>query len=201
MKNPTAKFVPMFCVVFMVIVGFVCSLCLPVTARAANNVGEMKVAQATTKSNKKSVPQGKTTTTSANYDGWVVTCVTSGTVKKEICSAIFKLANKEKKAILMTWLIGFNNKNVMMSEIVTPTDVMIAPGLEIIADDKKPVKVLYTACGTRGCKSSFPMTKKLRASLAKAKKVSLKFIRIDGRTVSINLEFQGFGKAHAELSK
>ena len=169
-------------------------------SQAAESKGEMVVAQATTKSNKANAPAAKRTTTTANYDGWIVTCVKDGKAR-EVCSANFRLINKEKKNLLMSWLVGFNSKKVMMSELVTPTDVMIAPGVEVIVDEGKPIKILYAACGSRGCKSNFAMTKKIQKSLSNGKKVSVKIVALDGRAISFNLEFQGFKKAYADLVK
>jgi invasion protein IalB len=173
-----------------------------VETRAENGSKEFVVAQATTSKSSNGIGGDvKRTTTTANYDGWVVTCVSTNASKGEACSANFRLADKEKKNILMTWLVGFNNKQVMMSELVTPTNVLIAPGVELIIGEAKPIKILYNACGTRGCKSSFPMSKKVQASFAKAKKVSVKFVRLDGRAVSFGLAFQGFGRAYRDLVK
>jgi invasion protein IalB len=159
------------------------------------------VAQTKTKADKGNASAAKRITTTVSYNGWVVTCVKQEKSAPETCSAIFKVIDKKKNATIMSWLVGFNKKKVLLSEIITPTDVLIAPGVELIIDGGKPMKKLYTACGVRGCKTNFPLTKKLRSSLAKAKKVSISISTLKNRKISFNLGFQGFGKALADLLK
>lgn len=160
------------------------------------------VAQTKTKTDKATASgAAKRITTTVSYNGWVVTCVRQDKSTSETCSAIFKIIDKKKNATIMSWLVGFNKKKVLMSEIVTPTDVVIAPGVELIIDGGAPIKKPYTACGVRGCKTNFPLSKKLRARLAKAKKVSVTISTLNSRKISFNLGFQGFGKVLTDLLK
>ena len=148
-------------------------------------------------------PPPKRTTTTATYGGWIVNCVKTEKIAKEICTAKLQMINKEKRTPILAWVLGFNKDRVLMTELITPTDVFIGPGVNVILDEdtKKPVKLHYQACSVRGCQSSLPMTRKLRKRLAKAKKVSVSIAAINGKTFNFNLPFSGFDKALADLLK
>ena len=176
-------------------------LLLPAIAFAALTFAvDAGVAQ-TTQQNAQPQSDGvKRTTTTATYGGWVVSCVTNESTKDKNCSARLQMVNKERKPIL-AWFIGFNRNRVLMSELVTPTDVFIAPGVQVTLDDDKdnPIKLLYSACSVRGCQSSIPMTKQLRDRLVKAKKVNVAVAAINGKTFNFPVQFAGFDKALADL--
>jgi hypothetical protein len=71
---------------------------LVVESRAEKSSKGLVVAQATTSKSSNGIGGDvKRTTTTANYDGWVVTCVSTNASKGEACSANFRLADKEKK--------------------------------------------------------------------------------------------------------
>ncbi|MGI9372453.1 MAG: invasion associated locus B family protein [Hyphomicrobiales bacterium] len=132
-----------------------------------------------------------------------MSCVTNESTKAKTCSARLQFVNKEQRKPILAWFIGFNRDKVLMTELVTPTDVFIAPGVQVVLDEDKdnPIKLYYSACSVRGCQSSIPMTKEVRARLVKAKKVSVAIAAINGKTFNFNIEFAGFDKALADLLK
>ena len=169
---------------------------------ATSNTQKTVVAQTTTKTDKNAKQKSvKRTTSKINYNGWVVTCVKIDAKAKETCSAQFRVIKKKNKKILMSWLIGYTKKNVLVTELFTPSGVLIEPGVELVIDKKLSVKALYKSCGPRGCKSRLVMSKKLRARFAKAKTVSVKVNSTDGRVISFNLGFKGFARALKDITR
>ena len=169
---------------------------------AASNTQQTVVAQTTTKTDKKAKQvNAKRTTTSVTYNGWVVRCVTKDAKAKEKCTARFTVINKKSKKTLLLWLVGYNKKNVLMTELLTPNNVLIEPGVELLIDKKLPVKTLYHSCGPRGCWSRLVMSKKLRARLAKAKTVSVKVATRNGKIINFNIGFKGFAKALKDIAR
>ena len=171
----------------------------PQVHAASNNSKTLETAQTTPKSDKYSLETTGREVSTSKYGAWMVTCSIEAQSDTEECSAIYEIVDKQKGITLMSWLVGFSKKQMLMSEIVTPTGVLIPPGVGLTVDQEKLITIPYAACAPRGCKSRFELTRKLRAKLAKASSVVVSVTALDGRSLNFSLDFNGFRKALADL--
>lgn len=157
---------------------------------------ETLVAQAAQKGDAVTTPT-KTTTTTSTYGGWTVQCQESGETK--VCSATFRVFNKENNANILVWAFGFNTEGKFLAELNTLTDILIEPGVVLTLDEGKPIKVNYVECSTRGCKARLEMTPNLVRQMKAAKKAKIDMTRLDGQVIQFAMEIPGIDQALADL--
>lgn len=159
---------------------------------------ETLVAQAAQKGTRDSAAAPtKTTTTTSTYGGWTVQC--EETADNKVCSANFRVINKENNANILVWVFGFNKEGQFLTELHTLTDVLIEPGVVLTLDEGKPIKAGYVECSTRGCKARLEMTPNLVRQMKAAKKAKIDMTRIDGQVIQFAMEIPGIDQALADL--
>src|SRR5690606_18608846 len=141
----------------------------------------------------------KTTTTTTTFGGWTVSCNEGGTPPRKVCSANFRVMNKENRANVLVWVIGFNAQGALLSEFLTLTDVQIQPGVNVTFDEGTPVKADYVECTTNSCKARLAMSPDLIRELKAASKSTIEMTRLDGQVLRFQMEIPGVGEAMAEL--
>lgn len=152
------------------------------------------------KGNAEQPPAPQTVTTrTTTYDGWTVVCTAAAGTDKRTCSASFRIMNKEKNQNILVWLFGRNAKDEPLMELVTPTDVLIKPGVALIIDGGEPVKAEFVSCGTRGCKAALALDEDGIELMRSAKSVRIDLTRLDGQVIQFNFDVPGIGPALSDL--
>ncbi|MEP9386026.1 invasion associated locus B family protein [Mesorhizobium sp. KR9-304] len=162
---------------------------------------EVKVAQAAAKETRKSAEGNTSTTvtTTTVHEGWTVTCNEGGAAPAKMCSASFRVINKQNNAVVLVWLMGRNAAGKPLAEFLTPTDVSIQPGIAVAFEESKPVKADYVSCTKKGCKASLDLTNSLVGQMKTAKKAKIDITLVDGKIVQFSVDIPGIDKALTDL--
>ncbi|MER2535300.1 MAG: invasion associated locus B family protein [Rhizobiaceae bacterium] len=157
------------------------------------------VAQAAAPENKAAMPTTSTTTTTTTHGGWTVTCNEGGTPPAKVCTASFRVINKQNNQNLLVWVFGRNKEGKLLAEFLTLTDVLVQPGVVVTLDDGKPVKADYVECTSRGCKARVELTPNMVRQMKGAKKARIDMTRLDGQVVQFTMDIPGIDLALGDL--
>ena len=86
----------------------------PQVHAASNNSKTLETAQTTPKSDKYSLETTGREVSTSKYGAWMVTCSIEAQSDTEECSAIYEIVDKQKGITLMSWLVGFSKKQMLM---------------------------------------------------------------------------------------
>lgn len=137
-----------------------------------------------------------TTTTTTSFGGWVVTCRSAGAQTPAACSTEFRVVNKDNQALVLIWMMGRNAQGQLISEFVTPADVLIKPGVTVVLDGKPPSVADFAYCtSTQGCRAMMDLPPKLVRDLKAATRAKIGFTLPDGRVTEIAVDIPGISQA------
>jgi invasion protein IalB len=156
------------------------------------------LAQTSTKSSKIAAADRKTVT--MQYGGWKVTCDEAGDTARPVCSAAFRVFDKDTKATILTWLIGRSRDDRLLTEFYVPTEVLIEPGVSMVLEDGPAYKANYVACGKSACKAILPLDPALASELASASRATLSLTGSNGKVTRFSMSIDGIEAALAELA-
>lgn len=159
----------------------------------------LMVAQAAAPETKPAMPTTSTTTTTTTHGGWTVTCNEGGTPPAKVCSAMFRVINKQNNQNLLVWVFGRNKDGKLLAEFLTLTDVLVQPGVVVTLDDGKPLKADYVECTSRGCKARIELTPNLVRQMKAAKKARIDMTRLDSQVVQFTMDIPGIDLALGDL--
>ncbi len=141
-----------------------------------------------------------TTTTTTNYGGWTVTCSQAGDPPAKTCSAEFRVVGKDNKAIVLIWLLGRNKEGKLLAEFVTPSDILLRPGVAVTLDEGKPLRADYLSCTTQqGCRASLELTSKTVRDLKTAAKAKIGITLLNGKVMEVGFDVPGIDLVLADL--
>jgi invasion protein IalB len=136
------------------------------------------------------------------YDNWTVTCRdTVGGTAKKICSASFKMTEKERNAVIFSWTIGRNNEGALISLMEVPTGVFIQPGLQLKIDNGAARKLDFTLCDPRHCEASIKIDDHLMKDMLAAQTATVTLVSADGKGINFTLIPKGIDKAVGSLAR
>ena len=148
------------------------------------------------------VPEGlaqtadrKTVTT--QFGGWKVTCDEAG--ESTVCSAAFRVVNRETNATILTWLVGRGGDGQLLTEFFVPTEILIKPGVSMVLQDGPAYTAQFVACGRSACKAVLPLDAALATELASAAKATLSLTASNGKVTNFTMSIDGIAAAMAEL--
>src|SRR5690606_3836938 len=105
-----------------------------------------------------------------------------GDMPARVCSAEFRVVNKENQALVLIWALGRNAEGQLLSEFVTPSNVMIKPGVSVALDGEKATTAEYVYCtNNQGCRAAMDLPPRLIRSLRQAAKATIGIALSDGR--------------------
>lgn len=142
-----------------------------------------------------------TTTTTTIHGGWTVSCRVGAEPAQKACSAEFRVVSKENNnALVLVWLLGRNAQGKLLAEFVTPTDILILPGVAVSLDDGKALKAEFVSCTSRqGCRASIELTPKITRDLKAAAKAKIGFTLLNGKVMEVGIDIPGVDLALADL--
>ena len=140
-----------------------------------------------------------TTRTTKSFGGWTVICNEGGEPVKRVCTANYRVINKQNNSNILIWLVGFNSEGQLLSEFLTLTDVLIPPGVSVTLEDNEPVTAGYVECTTKGCKARMNMSDELLSQLRSASNATIGITRLDGQLIQFQMQIPGVDQALAEL--
>lgn len=134
---------------------------------------------------------------------WVKLCqdqqsVNAGIVTKtKICLSHHERLSAANGRVLVSVAV----RNVQRQEketlmVLVPLGVALAPGLQVIVDDNKPVPLRFTFCHIGGCSAEAEATKEVVANLKKGTQLKVLAINNTGKTIAFPVPLTGFTKAY-----
>jgi invasion protein IalB len=134
------------------------------------------------------------------FDNWVVTCndFTEGP-KKRVCSAQINVQQQGTNQVIMTWSVFVNDAKQFVTALLTPTGIMIAPGVDLQPEKGAKRKINYESCDNGRCTAAVTMDAAMIREVSAASSAQVSITAINGNTVQFNIPIKGFDKAYAHL--
>jgi invasion protein IalB len=149
-------------------------------------------------------PAAPQRTETITYDNWMVTCrdTVDGTTKtKKTCSAVLKLIEKDRNAVVFVWFIGHNAAGALLSVMQVPTGVLIQKGIEVKVDKGEARKLEYNSCTTQNCEATLVMVPAFDKQLIAGQTAVATIYAVDGRGINFNVPLKGIDKAIASIGR
>lgn len=134
---------------------------------------------------------------------WVKLCqdqqsVNAGVITKtKICLTHHERLSAANGRVLVSVAIRNiqrQDKEALM--VLVPLGVALAPGLQVIVDDNKPVPLKFSFCHVGGCSAEAEATKEIVANLKKGNQLKVLAINNAGKTIAFPVPLTGFTKAY-----
>ena len=138
-------------------------------------------------------------TVTIEYGGWKVTCDETGDLSRPVCSAAFRVFDKNTSKTILTWLVGRSSDDRLLSEFYVPTEVLIEPGVSMVLEDGPAYKADFVACGRSACKALLALDAALASELASATRATLSLTASNGKVTQFSMAIDGIDAALAEL--
>jgi invasion protein IalB len=149
-------------------------------------------------------PTAPQRTETITYDNWTVTCrdTVEGTTRtKKVCSALLKLIEKDRNAVVFVWFIGHNTAGALLSVMQVPTGVLIQKGVEVKIDKAEARKLDYNSCTTQNCEASVVMVPAFDKQLIAGQTAVVTIVAVDGRGINFTIPLKGIDKAIASIGR
>jgi invasion protein IalB len=139
----------------------------------------------------KSPPKPKVTA----YGNWSVLCPPDGDTSGVPCAMQLSMVDKKRKVAVIVWRVGFNKKQELLFDLVTPTEIMIKSGVRLAIGKSKAVTLPYVSCGLRGCESRLKVSDELIVAMKSAKQAVLTLAPTNGKMLQLKLNIDGLSEA------
>jgi invasion protein IalB len=135
--------------------------------------------------------------TQQNFGSWTVTCGPNKG-KAGNCSAQLQMIEPKKKLPLLTWVLGFGDKGTPLMEVVTPSGVLISPGVKMEIGKAKSQSP-YVSCVPLGCSSRFIADKSVVNALRGAKEAKFTIVTHNRQIANISVKPVGTAEMLAAM--
>lgn len=139
--------------------------------------------------------------TIGTFGSWEARCTTPPGQTAQLCTTLLQIINNQNKSVLMSWIVGPDEKGVLQSILQTPTGVMIANGVEIKVGNAPARKVSYQSCNTQQCTASGPMNDAFVKEITVAERANITLTAANGQALNFGIPVGGFDKALAAIKK
>jgi invasion protein IalB len=129
------------------------------------------------------------------FGNWTVICPPVGDKSGARCVAQFVLADSKRKIILVSWRIGYNKEKLLVIDLVTPTEVFVAPGVQIAIGKSAPLKLPYVSCGLQGCLSRLPIDAAALQKLSASPTATIAVAGTNRKVLQLKLNMTGLAEA------
>ena len=138
-------------------------------------------------------------TVTMQFGGWTVTCDEAGDPPQTVCSAAFRILDKNTNSTILTWMLGRSKDDQLLTEFFVPTEVLIEPGVSVSLEDGPSYKADFVACGRSACRAVLPLDAAIVSELASATRATISLTASNGRVTRFSMGIEGIEAALAEL--
>ena len=135
----------------------------------------------------------------SHFGNWIVLCPPDGDKSGVRCAAQFSLVDKKRKVPMIVWRIGYNKKQTLVMDMVTPTEVFLAQGVRLAIGKAPAVTLPYVSCGLRGCQSNLAVPPELLTAIKGSKVAILILAPTNGKLLQLKLDVSGLDEALTAL--
>jgi invasion protein IalB len=134
-----------------------------------------------------------------SFGNWSVLCPPVGDTSGVPCAMQLSMVDKKRKMAVILWRVGFNKKQQLMFDLITPTEVFIDKGVRISFGKAKALVLPYVSCGLRGCESRAAVSKDLIAVMKTSNQAVIGLAPSNGKSLQLKLDVSGLGAALAAI--
>jgi invasion protein IalB len=131
----------------------------------------------------------------SKFGNWAVVCPPAGDKSGARCVAQLSLIDSKRKIVLVAWRIGLDKSQKLLTDMVTPTDVLIAPGVSLLVGKGPVVKMPYVSCGLQGCLSRTFVNATMLDNLKNTTAATVVLAANNGKALKLKLDTTGVGDA------
>lgn len=135
------------------------------------------------------------------FGSWEARCTTPPGQTAQLCTAVLQIINNQNKSVLMSWIVGPDDKGALQSIFQTPTGVMIGNGVEVKIGNAAARKVSYQSCNPQQCTASGPMNDAFVKEITAAERANITLTAANGQALNFGIPVGGFDKALAAIKK
>jgi invasion protein IalB len=146
----------------------------------------------------------------SRYDDWELICdvpnaaneqaperkqVNAPELKASHCRAMQRQAVKGTgETVFLASILPAAQRGKQVMIISTPLGGYLAPGMELLIEKKRRVRVLYETCNSDGCHGGFGLVGMIRQELMRAKTLAVRLWTARNEPVNVNVSMNGFDK-------
>jgi len=138
--------------------------------------------------------------TVGTFGSWEARCATPPGRTAQICTAVLQVVNNQNKNVLMSWIVGPDDKGALQTVFQTPTGVMIGNGVDVKVDNAAVRKISFQACGPQQCTATGPMNDAFIKEISGADKANITLTAANGQALNFGIPVGGFDKALAAIN-
>ena len=139
--------------------------------------------------------------TVATYGSWEARCATPPGRTTQLCTAVLQVVNNQNKNVLMSWIIGPDEKGGLQTIFQTPTGVMIGNGVDVKMGTAAARKFSFQSCGPQQCTASGPMNDAFVKEVTASERANITLTAANGQELNFGIPVSGFDKALAVIKK
>jgi len=143
-------------------------------------------------------PQAKV---AGSFGNWTLLCGKEADDKKERCSLVLPLVEKETQKLVFRIIVTYGPKGNLVLRVDGPTGVALQRGIEFSPDTKKIYRMPFQTCLPMGCKALLLVPDELKKELEASKQGAITVYALNGKAVQTIAAISGFGKGMAALDK
>ena len=130
---------------------------------------------------------------------WTKRCETEGE-KKGQCELFQRLIVKETGKRVVEFAVGYpEKKDEARGVIVLPLGILLTEGVKLQIDAGQTFSVKPRYCGPEGCYAYVNLNKQMLDLMRKGKEAGISFQTLQGKTITVKLSLEGFGKSLKEI--
>jgi invasion protein IalB len=135
------------------------------------------------------------------YGSWEARCATLPGATTRLCTAVLEVVDNKTKGVLMTWIVGPDDKGGLQSVFQTPTGIMVSSGVDVKLGNAAAHKINFQSCAPQQCLAAAPMNNAFVKEVVTAPQADVTLTAMNGRTLNFNLPVTGLDKALAAIKK
>lgn len=171
---------------------------LPVTRSQAQEPDRgtiIEVAHRTVKpvDDAKKIADAPRRTETITYNSWVVTC--SDTIvkgSKKVCRGVLEVLGKDRRRVVLVWIIERDKKGALRATIRTPTGVQIEKGVALKLGSSPVEAIPYTACTSQLCEASTVIdVAAMKKKAASGSDAVATIYAVSGQEINFKFSFKG----------
>jgi invasion protein IalB len=139
--------------------------------------------------------------TVGTFGSWEARCTTPPGRTTQLCTAVLQVINNQNKNVLMSWIVGPDDKGALQSIFQTPTGVMIANGIDVKLGNAAVRKISFQACGPQQCTAAGPMNDAFIKEITANERANVTLTAANGQAMNFGIPVAGFDKAIAAIKK
>ena len=167
-------------------------------AFAQDKTGGSSAAKKTPPTAGKPAPKTKV---AGRFGNWTLLCGKEGKDKKERCSLVLPLVEKESKKLVFRVVVTYGPQDNLVLRVDGPTGVALQRGVEFSPDTRKIYRMPFQTCLPIACKALLLVKGDMKKEMQASKQGSITVFALDGKAITTVAALDGFTAGMKALDK